>query len=131
MARLFDGADLAFLESQRGYRHGMASRLRRARREVLSLYLPEVRDEFRRAWAHCRTLGSSADRPEDASAALRQLFVFYGLFAALRLQCLLGRIAFVRVDAGGLLALVRRLQQQASPGSPAPAHWRAIAARSR
>jgi hypothetical protein len=113
MARLFDRRDLEFLESQGGCRPGMTTRLRLERRAVLSLYLRQVHADFRRCWTYCRVMAPVSNRPEAALDATRQIFVFYGLYAALQLHCLLGLLVYVRPDVGGLLAVVQRLQQRA------------------
>jgi hypothetical protein len=91
----------------------MARRLRLERRAVLSLYLGQLRDDFRQCWALCRTLAPLGENSELAPLAVKQLFFFYGLYALLRLHCLLAWFVFVRTDAGGLLAIVQRLQQRA------------------
>ena len=122
MSRLFDGRDLQFLLSQRGWRPGMKTRLRRERREVLSLYLRQARAEFRRVWANWRAIAPSSDDPEFASVMVKQFLAFHSLYAILKLQCLLGSYMYVRTDAGSLLAILRRLQQRNGqairPGSP-------------
>jgi hypothetical protein len=113
MARLFDGRDLEFLKSQNGCRPGMTTRLRLERRAVLSLYLRQVHGDFRQCFAYCRVMAPVSDGQEVALAVMRQFFVFYGLYAALQLHCLLGLLVYVRPDVGGLLAVVQRLQQRA------------------
>ena len=121
MARLFDGRDLEFLQSQRGYRRGMATRLRLERRAVLSLYLRQARADFRWCWESCRNMAHFSESSEFAPAAVKQLFVFYGLYALLRVHCLLGLVVYARTDVGGLLTVLQRLQQRArqSVGKPA------------
>jgi hypothetical protein len=113
MARLFDGRDLQFLQSQRGCRPGMATRLRLERRAVLSLYLRQAHADFRQCWASCRTMAHFSESPEFAPAAVKQVLAFYGLYTALQVHCLLGLLVYVRPDVGGLLAVLQRLQQRA------------------
>jgi hypothetical protein len=115
MARLFDGRDLQFLKSQSGWRPGMAARLRLQRRAVFSLYLRQVHADFRRCWASWRAEARFSDSPEAAPAAVKQFLVFYALYTALQLHCLLGWLVDVRTDVGGLLAVLQRLQQRARP----------------
>jgi hypothetical protein len=112
MSRLFDGRDLQFLLSQRGWQPGMKTRLRRERREVLSLYLRQARAEFRATWANWRAIAPSSQDPEFASAMVKQFLAFHALYAVLRVHCVLGSFIYVRTDAGSLLAILRRLQQR-------------------
>jgi hypothetical protein len=119
MARLFDGRDLQFLQSQAGCQPGMTTRLRLDRRKVLSLYLRQVRADFGRAWAAYRNLAPGNENPEFGSSMVKQFLTFYGLYAVLRLHCLLGWFVFVRTDVGTLLAVVQRVQAQArQPARP-------------
>jgi hypothetical protein len=103
----------------------MKTRLRRERREVLSLYLRQALAEFRGTWANWRAIAPSSDDPEFASAMVKQFLAFHTLYAILKLQCLLGSFIYVRTDAGSLLAILRRLQQHTRqairPGSDQPA----------
>jgi len=127
MARLFDGRDLEFLQSQRGWRPMMATRLRLERRAVLSLYLRQVRAEFRQ---HYRAAAPRGESSEFAAAAARQFLVFYALYAVLRAHCFLGLFVFVRTDVGSLLAVLRRLQERAQQAvGQQPARSRAATAR--
>lgn len=112
MGRLFDMHDLRFLESQRGCRPGMTARLRRERRKVLSLYLHQVRLDFGRTWAYLRAVAPWSENPEFAPAMVRQLVTFYGMYAALRLHCLLGAFVYVPTDVGSLVGVLQRLQQR-------------------
>lgn len=130
MARLFDGRDLQFLKSQRGWQTGMASRLRLERRAVLSLYLRQVRADFRQAWAFCRATAPFSENSEFAPAALKQFLVFYGLYAVLQVHSFLGLFVFVRTDVGSLLAVLQRLQRRAPHAAgQRPARSRAATAR--
>ena len=129
MARLFAGRDLTFLKTQPGYQRGMASQLRLARREVLSLYLGQVHREFRRSWAYCRAHAARSDSAELAPAAVKQFFVFYALYAALRAQCLLSLFVYVPMDVSGLLAVLQPLQQRVSQAAGHEPHgWTGFAA---
>jgi hypothetical protein len=130
MARLFDGRDLQFLKSQNGWRPGMAMRLRLERRAVLSLYLRQVHGDFRQCWASWRAAVAFSESPEVAPAAVKQFLAFYGLYAALRLHCLLGLLVYARTDVGSLLAVLQRLQQRVHPAAGnRPAGWPTVTAR--
>jgi hypothetical protein len=113
MARLFDGRDLQFLQSQCGYQPAMATRLRLERRAVLSLYLREVHADFRHSWACCRSMAPFSESPEVAPTAVKQFLAFYGLYAVLQVHCLLGLLVYVRIDVRRLLAVLQPLQQGA------------------
>jgi hypothetical protein len=121
VSRLFDGRDLQFLLTQRGWQPAMKTRLRRERREVLSLYLSQARAEFRGTWSYWRATAPTSDDPEFASAMVKQFLAFHALYAVLRVHCLLGSFIYVRTDAGSLLAILRRLKQSTGqamrPGS--------------
>lgn len=112
MARLFDGRDLQFLKSQRGWQPGMATRLRLQRRNVLSLYLRQLHADFRQCWTRCRAMAPSSESSEFAPAAVKQFLIFYGLYTVLRVHCLLGFLVYVRTDVGSLLAVLQGLQQR-------------------
>jgi hypothetical protein len=117
MARLFDVRDLQFLRSQPGWRSPMARRLRLERRAVLSLYLSQMSADFRQCWALCRAMATHHEDSEFAPLAVKQFFVFYGLYALLRAHCLLGWFVFARTDVGSLLAIMQRLHQRLEPAT--------------
>jgi hypothetical protein len=112
MARLFEVGELQFLQSQRGYEPAMGIRLRLERRAVLSLYLRQVRADFRCCWTRCRAMAAFGESPEFAAAAVKQFLAFYTLYAALRVHCLVGFLVYVPTDVGGLLRVLQRLQQR-------------------
>ncbi len=80
---------------------------------MLGLYLREVRTDFRRVWSFCRALIPMSRNPEFGSLVMQQFVVFYGLYTALRLRCLLGTFIYVRADTVDLVASLQRLQQGA------------------
>jgi hypothetical protein len=129
MTRLFEVQDLQFLRCQRGYQRGMAARLRLQRRAVLSLYLRQVHADFRQRWAYCRAIAPFSESPEAVLAAVRHLVVFYGLYTALQLHCLLGLLVYVRTDVGSLLAVLQRVQQRARQAVARTTNWPAVSAR--
>lgn len=111
MARLFAAEDLEFLQDQPGYRRQMNRRLRVARKKALRLYLAQIRQDFRAMHTYCRSIARESRNWELASLAQRQLVVFYGLFLALQVRCLLGSFAYANVDTRDLVFALCRLQQ--------------------
>jgi hypothetical protein len=98
----------------------MARRLRLERRAVLSLYLSQASADFRKCWALCLSMAPLHADADLAPEAVKQFLVFYGVYALLRMHCLLGWFVFVRTDVAGLLAIVQRVQARvqrtAGPG---------------
>ena len=113
MARLFAEQDLGFLRSQGGRTPGMERRFRLYRRRVLSLYLHQLRGDFRQLWSFCRQLVPISKDPLLGSVVFRQFLIFYGLYTVLRLRCFLGAFVYVHADTGDLVSSMGKLQQEA------------------
>ncbi len=111
MARLFTRLDIEFLHEQSGYSRKMDRRLRLQRQRVLRLYLAQVREDFSALLNYCRQVARSSRNWELSSLAQRQRVVFYGVYFALQVRCLLGSFVHVRVDARDLVSSLRNLQQ--------------------
>jgi hypothetical protein len=111
MARLFTPRDIEFLRKQRGYSSTMDRRLRLQRQKVLRLYLGQIREDFSALLGHCRRLARSTRNWELSSLAQRQMVVFYGVYFALQIRCLLGSFVYIRVDTRELVSSLRSLQE--------------------
>ena len=116
MSRLFAEEDFAFLSGQGP---GIIKRLRRQRREVLRLYLRELRADFQRLYALCRILAPKSQDPNFAPLITQQALSFYGLFLILQVRCALGWYLHVRVDTVDLVTAFDRLAQAARATLPA------------
>lgn len=122
MGRLFAEEDFRFL---RGSRPDLVKRLRRQRRQVLRLYLRELRADFERVYAFCRRLAPKSTDPNFAALITQQALSFYGLFLVLHMRCTLGWFLHVRIDTVDLVGAFDRLRQVAQatllPMTPQPA----------
>ena len=113
MARLFAEQDIEFLRSQGGRTPGIERRFRLYRRRVLSLYLYQLRGDFRQLWSFCRQLMPISKDPLLGSVVFRQFLIFYGLYTMLRLRCFLGAFVYVHADTGDLVSSMGKLEQEA------------------
>lgn len=110
MGRLFAEEDFRFLS---GSRPDLVKRLRRQRRQVLRLYLRELRADFERVYAFCRSLAPKSTDPNFAALITQQALSFYGLFLVLHVRCTLGWFMHVRIDTVDLVGAFDRLRQAA------------------
>ncbi|HYM13608.1 MAG TPA: hypothetical protein VEU62_22900 [Bryobacterales bacterium] len=110
MGRLFAEGDVRFLNRSRP---DLVKRLRRQRQQVLRLYLRELRADFERVYAFCRSLAPRSADPNFAALITQQAFSFYGLFLILHVRCTLGWFLHVRIDTMDLVGAFDRLRQAA------------------
>lgn len=115
VARLFDEGDRSFLRRQPGYDPKLFHRLRYERRRVLRLYLGQIRAEFQSVWGRFHALSRTSRDPEFAVRALRQRLVFHGLFAALRVQCVVAGFGYRPVNAASLLIALDNVREAIRP----------------
>ena len=118
LTRLFAEEDLAFLTP---FGPQMQQRLHRQRRRVLHLYLRELRADFKRVYALCRTLAPGSSDPHFATRITQQALSFYGLFLVVEMRCALGWFLPVRVDTANLVNAFDRLRQAQVSLAPQPA----------
>lgn len=124
MSRLFAEEDFVFLSEARPE---MLKRLRRQRRQVMRLFLGELRTDFARVYAFCRLLAPESADPNFATLVTQQAFSFYGLFVVLHLRCTMGWFLHVRVDTVDLVGAFERLRQAAQAAAAAMAPQPAMA----
>jgi len=118
MCRLFLEEDFSFLASQAGRGPGTARKLRRERRQVLRLYLRELRAEFRGVYKLCRLLAPTSQDPNFAASITRMALSFNSLFALVQLRCALGWFLPVSLETADLVAAFDSLRQAASTAWP-------------
>lgn len=112
MARLLDDSEFTFLVDQRGYRPGMAARLRRQRRAIFRLYLGQLRAEF--LFLHREATGlllaSGYDRPDLTWRLSSQRLRFYWLLAGVHSRLALHACGIGRVPVGRLLQVADEMR---------------------
>ena len=106
MERLLAEDDIAFLESQPGYRPEIARRMRNQRREIFRLYLRSLAADFHGLHAMARLI--VADAPAEHSGLvpllLRQKLTFWWAMCCVELRLTLGPVAIRGLDVRGLIA---------------------------
>jgi len=116
MLRLLDGEDLEFLRTQPGYTPQMAARLRAQRCQIFRGYLRCLNQDFGRVVMALKLvlLQSRQDRPELASALMRQQFLFAAGMASAQARLVLYRWGIGGVDVTSLMRIfdVTRLELQ-------------------
>jgi len=123
MMRLLEPDDLEFLRSQPGFTRRMASRLRAQRCEIFRSYLSSLDHDFRQVSTALKLilLHSSHDRPDLASALVRQETRFALGMAAVRARLLLYRWDLCRVDVAGVVRIFDSMRLELQRLVPATA----------
>ena len=114
MERLLDPADLAFLESQPGYRPEIGRRLRSERRKIFAGYLSLLVRDYHRLLAIARLMMvyATEDRSDFARALFRQQMHFYSVVFQAHCRLQLWRFGLSGMNPQDLLAALGRMQQQ-------------------
>jgi hypothetical protein len=110
LSRLFSAGDSAFLRAQPGYSRAIERRLCRQRRQVLSLYLRQIRAEFTQVWNICRLLAPVSSNPDFGWLLMKQFAIFHGLYWTLQLRSMTGGLMPVHADPADLVAAFRQLE---------------------
>jgi hypothetical protein len=122
MTRLLSQEDFRFLRSQPGYTPKLESRFRAHRCRIFHGYLTSLRSDFRWVCTALKILmlQSNFDRPDLASALMRNQMVFTWGIARVRCQLLLYRFGIGTVDASSLVKLLdgMRLELRAMVAGP-------------
>jgi len=107
MMRLLDGGDLEFLRSQPGFTPGMATKLRTQRCQIFRGYLRCLNTDFARVCAAIKLvmMQSKHDRPDLASALLRNQLLFAAGIAAIQCRLLLYRWGVCGVDVTSVVKI--------------------------
>ena len=122
MERLLQKGDLAFIESQPGYRPEIGKRLMAERRKIFRAYLRLLVRDFNQliAIGKLMVVYSVHDQQQFARSLGRQQVKFYARVCTLQLELALYPLGWTTVDAGGLLASLgsmrTKVQQLTSAG---------------
>lgn len=113
--RLLCEADYEFLESQRGFRPGIARKLRAARRRVFLAYLRSLSRDFHKLHSAVRylILCSPQDRPDLAAALFEQRIRFAQAMTVVRFRLALNALGIGTVSVEPLMALVDAMRSRA------------------
>jgi hypothetical protein len=105
MLRLLDEGDLKALRTQPGYSPRMEAKLRAQRAQVFRSYLRSLETDFRRVCTAAKLLmlQSELDRPDLASALLREQTSFAFCMALVNARLVFYRWGLNGVDASGLV----------------------------
>ena len=107
MLRMLDNSDIEFLQAQPGFTPKMAAKLREQRAQMFCGYLRSLESDFSRVCCAIKLvmLHSNQDRPDLASALLRQQLRFASGMMGVRCQLLLYRWGLCDVEVRSLLKL--------------------------
>jgi hypothetical protein len=122
MVRLLDDEDLIFLRAQRGYTPKMEARVRAQRCTTFLAYVRDLDDDFKRVCMALKILilQSPQDRPDLASAVVRNQVVFaYGKLAV-RIRVFLYRWSLTSVDVSCLVRPFEQMRLELRRLAPAP-----------
>jgi len=107
MMRLLDGGDLEFLRSQPGFTPKMATRLRVQRCHIFRGYLRCLSNDFGRVCSAIKLvmMQSKHDRPDLASALLRNQMMFAAGIVGIECRLFLYRWGLCGVDVTSLVKI--------------------------
>ena len=86
MARLFSKDDAQFI----GAHPGALRRWTTQRRQVMRLYLKQLRGDFQFSWSICRLLTPVSQDPDFGTMLIKQWIQFHVLYGTLTVRCVLG-----------------------------------------
>ena len=123
MERLLSEDDIRFLKSEPGYEPGMEKALRTARRKIFGSYLRNLGRDFNRLHFALRlvALHSPHDRPDLATALIKQKLLFFAGLAAAHVKLRLNVLGIGTVDVRGLVATLDTMRSELTRFFPAPA----------
>jgi hypothetical protein len=127
MGRLLGNEDLAFLRTQPGFVPQMAHRLRAARVRIFRDYLGQLERDFRQVSMALKLIlvHSGDDRPDLASALLRQQMHFEFALAVARGRLMLYRCGFSGADVSDLVGSFDSMRTELQRLVPASADLQA------
>lgn len=107
MLRMLEGDDIHFLRSQPGFTPGMETKLRAQRTQIFRGYLRSLETDFARICSAIKMimLHSQHDRPDLATAFIRQQITFACEMFSARLRLLLYSCGLCGVDATRLVKI--------------------------
>jgi hypothetical protein len=105
MMRLLDSGDIEFLRSQPGFTPKMEAKLRIQRTQIFRGYLRSLSSDFGRVCAAIKLvmLHSKQDRPDLATAIIRQQIIFAAGMFSVQFRLFLYRWGFCGVDVTALV----------------------------
>lgn len=111
LCRLFDPDDQALVETNLDVLgHGAVHQLSKSRRQIMRMYLWELRSDFSRFWSLCRLLAPYSPDPQFATMLFGQLFLFHGTLVLLWARTYTGAISFESARFGALIDAVQKLR---------------------
>jgi hypothetical protein len=124
MSRLLAEEDFLFLKSHPGYRPEMGARWKRERRQVLRMYLNDLKDDFRRLHAQARKLAahSDVDSGDLVKVLMKQQVTFLWTTSYLELRLALEPLGMGKADVVRFIELIEAMRADlAQRTSPLPA----------
>jgi hypothetical protein len=114
MQRLLDGSDVAFLESQPGYRPEIGKRLISERRKIFRGYLRLLIQDFNQLMnlGKLMVVYAAEDRAELAKALWRQQMAFYFTVSAVECKLALSPLGWPTVDVHQLVNALESMRDQ-------------------
>ena len=112
MERLFFDGDYDFLAAQEGASAKISKRLRAGRRRIFRQYLRCLSRDFDRLYTAAKflLLHSPQDRPDLASALLKQRLIFGYAMAAVECRLVLQTAGVGKVDVRGLVSALETMR---------------------
>ncbi len=111
VGRLFASGDFEFLTRQARCRPDIVKRLRRARWQVLRLYLHDLQADFRRVYRISGALAAKSQDPAIGALVTVQAVKFYRELGILHICCFLGWPVRRQTGVLGLVEALDRLQE--------------------
>ena len=123
MERLLSEDDIRFLKSQPGYEPNMEKALRSDRRKIFRAYLRSLGRDFNRLHLALRlvVLHSPEDRPDLATALIKQKLLFFAGLVAIHARLQLYGLGIGTVDVRDLLASLDTMRSELEMLVPVPA----------
>jgi hypothetical protein len=114
MERLFFDEDYDFLAAQPGFSAKISKKLLAGRRRIFRHYLRCLGQDFDRLYTAAKflLLHAPQDRPDLASALLKQRLIFRYAMAAVRCSLILQTMGIGKVDVRGLVAALESMRNQ-------------------
>ena len=111
LCRLFDPDDKSLVQANLDVLgHGAVQHLGKTRRQIMRMYLRELRGDFSRFWSLCRLLAPYSPDPQFATMLFGQFFLFHGSLVLLWARTYTGSMSFESAQFGALIDAVQKLR---------------------
>jgi len=111
LCRLFDQNDETLVRANLDVLgHSAVHELGKTRRQIMRMYLCELRGDFSRFWSLCRLLAPYSPDPQFATMLFGQFFLFHGSLALLWARTYTGSMSFESVQFGALIDAIQKLR---------------------